>query len=394
MARIVALGGAGHIGSCGVRELAKRAPDIEIVIADYNLEAATALAAEVGGRASAVKVDANDFAGLVRTLQGADVVISTIGPYYKYGETVVKAAIEARCNLVDVCDDGDAVKKELDLDESARRAGISAIVGLGATPGITNLMAKRGSDRLDRVDEIQTAWGWTAIDPKMTGPAIVEHYLHAVTGSIVSYKDGGWVEIPAMSTRKEVEFIAPVGLFGVAEVGHPEPVTLPRYIKGVREVTNFGGVWPKSFEDLAMVFVQLGLAGQKDLDIKGTKVPTRDVVTSIILQILDLAPDLVDRLVSEVYQSYGVFGLEGVVLRTDVRGEKDGQPTTFSYGCGSNADLLTSLPAVLGALMLIRGQISQKGVAAPEGVVDPKAFFGELVKDIPVQEMVSRPISL
>ncbi len=38
---------------------------------------------------------------------GADAVISTIGPYYKYGETVVKAAIEARCNLVDVCDDGE-----------------------------------------------------------------------------------------------------------------------------------------------------------------------------------------------------------------------------------------------------------------------------------------------
>jgi len=35
--KVIALGGAGHIGACGVRELVKRAPDIEVVIAEKNL---------------------------------------------------------------------------------------------------------------------------------------------------------------------------------------------------------------------------------------------------------------------------------------------------------------------------------------------------------------------
>ena len=47
--KILALGGAGHIGSGGVRELVKKAPEMEVIIADYHLDNARKLAAEVGG---------------------------------------------------------------------------------------------------------------------------------------------------------------------------------------------------------------------------------------------------------------------------------------------------------------------------------------------------------
>jgi saccharopine dehydrogenase-like NADP-dependent oxidoreductase len=132
-------------------------------------------------------------------MSGADVILNTVGPYYVYGERIVKAAIEAKTNLVDVCDDGDATEKMLALDSKAKKAGVSMVVGLGATPGITNLMARTGADKLDHVDDIDTAWAWTAIDPKMTGSGIVEHYLHAVDGEVLTYKDGRQVMIPAMT---------------------------------------------------------------------------------------------------------------------------------------------------------------------------------------------------
>ena len=190
MKKIISLGGGGHIGAGGVRKLVKRYPDIEAIVADYDLDAAQALVKEVGGNASAIKVDARDFDSLVNTLRGADAVINYVGPYYVFGEPIVKAAIEAKVPLVDVCDDGDATVSMLKHDQAARDAGIPIVVGLGATPGITNLMAAEGAAKLDRVDDIHTAWAWTAMDPKMTGRAIIDHYFHAISGNIITFRDG------------------------------------------------------------------------------------------------------------------------------------------------------------------------------------------------------------
>ena len=47
---------------------------------------------------------------------------------------ILKAAIEAHVNIVDIDDDFDATKDSLDLDKSAQKAGITAIIGMGASP--------------------------------------------------------------------------------------------------------------------------------------------------------------------------------------------------------------------------------------------------------------------
>ncbi|MDQ7784585.1 MAG: saccharopine dehydrogenase NADP-binding domain-containing protein [Desulfomonilaceae bacterium] len=388
MKKIISLGGAGHIGASGVRELVKRYPEYHTVIADYNLQAAEALAQETGGNASALGVDVRDFNSLVNTMKSADAVINYVGPYYTFGESVVKAAIEARTPMVDVCDDGDAIVKMLQHDAAARAAGVPIVVGLGATPGITNLMAVEGASQLDRVDDIHTAWAWTGIDPKMTGRAIIDHYFHAISGNITTFRDGQWVDIPAMSVTRTMEFSDPVGFFEVKEVGHPEPVTIPRYIKGVKNVTNNGGVWPTRFTEVASFMKTLGLADLTEMTVNEHAVTSRDVATSIVLALPMIATDLVEAMIEETVDRYGEFGVQGVALRVDVKGEKNGLPAQYSYRCSCpEADLLTALPAVLGAVMLVNGRISEAGVCAPEGIVDSKAFFELLKNDIPVEKL-------
>lgn len=388
MKKIIALGGAGHIGASGVRELVKRYPQIQVVIADYNIEAAQVLAKEVGGNASAVQVDAKDLNSLVNTLKAADAAINYVGPYYTFGEPIVKAAVEARTPMVDVCDDGDATAKMLEHDQAARDAGIPIIVGLGATPGITNLMAAQGAAKLDRVDDIHSAWVWTGIDPKMRGRAIVDHYFHAISGNIKTFRDGEWVDIPAMSVTRTMEFSHPIGLFEVKEVGHPEPVTIPRYIEGVKNVTNNCGVWPQRFTEIATFVKSLGLADLTEMRVNEHIVCARDVATSLVLALPTIASDLVQGMVQETISEYGELGLSGVALRVDVIGEKNGKPAQYSYRCCSpEADLMTALPAVLGAVMLVEGRIEKTGVCAPEGIVDTRVFFDTLKKDIPVEEI-------
>ena len=59
------------------------------------------------------------------------------------------------------------------------------------------------------------------------GPAIIDHYFHAITDMVTAYRDGEWVKVPALSEPECFEFPSPIGAWEVAHVGHPEPVTIP-----------------------------------------------------------------------------------------------------------------------------------------------------------------------
>ena len=59
-------------------------------------------------------------------------------------------------NYVDVCDDYDTTELLLDkFNKSALGANITCIVGLGASPGLTNLIAAYGSKQFTSVEEIK-----------------------------------------------------------------------------------------------------------------------------------------------------------------------------------------------------------------------------------------------
>src|SRR5262245_53220137 len=99
--RIIVLGGCGAMGSEATRDLARTSDFEEIVIADFDLARAQALAHELGGgRVRAIQVDANDEAVLIKTLRGFDVVANCTT--YHFGLVVTRAAINARVNYLDL----------------------------------------------------------------------------------------------------------------------------------------------------------------------------------------------------------------------------------------------------------------------------------------------------
>ena len=67
--------------------------------------------------------------------------------------------IEAKKPYFDICDDWRPTLELLELSDKAKKAGITAIIGIGASPGLTNLMAVLAYNELDEVDEIITGWG-------------------------------------------------------------------------------------------------------------------------------------------------------------------------------------------------------------------------------------------
>ena len=236
--KILIVGGCGAQARPALERLVAGDVFSSIVIGDINQKLASQLVEDLGSaKLIARLVDAFDHQGMVQAMSEVDVVMNCSGPYHLLGVRVLKAAIDAGKHFVDYCDDVQPTLEMLALCEQAREKGITAIIGLGVSPGYFNLLAKEAADRLERTDEINMYWCIAQGEPE--GPAVIDHTLDIMSGEVLQFIDGEEVIVPALSgAEQEVELPAPFGRLNAAYVGHPEPVTLSRYIPGVRQVTN------------------------------------------------------------------------------------------------------------------------------------------------------------
>ena len=138
--KLLALGGPGAMGRVAVRVAAGLPAVREITVADRDLDAARRLIRSLAGSPvvpRARQVDVTDDRALDALLVGADVVLNTVGPYYRFGPAVLRAAIRTRTRYIDICDDWEPTLAMLDLDADARAAGVCALIGMGASPGVS-----------------------------------------------------------------------------------------------------------------------------------------------------------------------------------------------------------------------------------------------------------------
>jgi saccharopine dehydrogenase-like NADP-dependent oxidoreductase len=353
--KIIVLGGAGDMARRAVRELVSE-PDVSTVtVADYNLPAAERLASELGDKALPRWVDANDPQSLVEAIRGHEAAASGIGPFYRYEAGVAQAAIEAEVPYVSLCDDYDGTQAVLELDEAARAAGVTVLTGLGWTPGLSNLLARKGAEAFDLVAEINVSWGSSASDSE--GYAVILHTLHIFTGRVPSFQKGRLIHVPAGSGKEVVLFPPPVGRVNCYHLGHPEPVTLPRSIPSLLTATLKGGLSEQPLNDLAIWLARLRL----------TDTPAKK---DLLGQIIKAALPVLSKL--------GEAEEPCSAVRVDVGGWRDGVYGLVSYGAADHMPELTGLPLAVGALMLARGDVHMPGVVAPEACIEVEPFLAEL----------------
>ena len=247
MSRVIVLGGCGIVGIQAVKALVSSKEFDEVVIGDINLKLADKYVEELGDHClSSHLVDLTDPKMIKNAVQDTDVVLNCSGPFYKLGPIIVKAVIDSKINYVDVCDDLDATRKLLEMNDEAKKAGISVLIGMGSSPGIANLLAKFCADQmLDEVDSIDILHAHGG-EPS-EGPAVVAHRIHSMTSPIPMFLDGKYTTVDYFSEdgialREEVDFHQ-IGTFTCYPYPHPETITLPKYIK-CKRVTNLGCVLP------------------------------------------------------------------------------------------------------------------------------------------------------
>ncbi len=351
--KILVLGGGGDIGSGIAESLCSMGVDA-ITVGDIDPGKAGRVAeslSKMGCGAEARRVNALDITSLREVVRGIDVIVNAVGPFYRFGFDIARNLVSLGLNFVDICDDYDATEKILGLNDEARKKSVLGLVGLGWTPGISNILALHGARRLSSVRAIDIYWVGSAADSR--GLAVVMHLFHALMGRVPMYINGGKTYVEAGSGGVPVSFPEPIGRLKLYYTGHPEPITLPRYISVSERVTVRGGLIPSW---------QNGFA-------------------KFLLRILRIDSDeKAEKLARRIHRIEGIFrwgGLELSAVRVDVTGSSG----SLSYVAMDRMRRLTGIPAALGAIKIARGELRGEGIAPPEAIVrNTEGFLGELLR--------------
>lgn len=372
MGKVVVLGGAGGVGRVAVSAL-NLMPDVDhVVVADLNEHDSRAVVAEEGGeKLEPVGVDVADGDALVARLGDAQVVLNCVGPFYRFGPLVLEAALRAGVGYVDICDDLDATRALLGMDEAARAAGVTALIGMGNSPGLANIFVKLCAEEL--LDEV------TSVDichihggEPDEGAGVLKHRMHAMVDDVPLFIDGEFVDVRQLDSSgaahtREIDF-AGVGVFPAYPYPHPETITLPANFPTLRRATNLGVVYPLEYFSMTQALVRAGMAGEDPIPVGEAEVRPIDVAVALLQHERP-------RMLAEA----GVTG-PGGCLRVDVAGTSGGQDHSYVFSlnaAGAGAGQGTGIPAALGAALHMRGSLPDRpGVHPPEAIVP----VGELLE--------------
>ncbi len=363
------IGGVGGMGQGVAKYLNYDKRVTQIILADlYPDPERLTPKLQKSEKISLIKIDVMEHDAMVTAFKEVDIIINTAGPFYKTAVPVARAAVEAKVNYIDICDDyeGTEILFNSDIDKLAKEAGITVLTGMGSDPGTNNILVKWYADKLDTVDEVYLYW---VVSIAELAGAAWDHSLHMTLGKVPQYIDGKIVEVEGGTDIVSEQFLEPLGECRVRYVGHPQPLTLPKYIKGVKNVIIKGALIPHWVDEMIAEQKATGFLGTDPVDLKGTKVTPYDLA-------LELWKEKIIKERDNGPQSSG--------LKVIVKGKRDGKKVTYTADMAGRMAPGTGLPAAMAALMFADGAVKEKGVVAPEGCIDPeifiKAFIGKGAK--------------
>src|SRR5579864_3923288 len=272
--------GAGRMGSIIAKDLSSSPSDIELGVGDIDQKRAEALAKENGSRA-AFGVDVTKVEKLSEILREYDVVVNA--SWYEYNLYVMRACLNAKCSYNDLGGLFHMTREQLKLDAEAKDKGVSAIVGGGESPGITNVMSYLGAEGMSEVESVKILVGAKDLAPGkgITFPFSPSTVIDEYTKNPVEFIDGKFAELEPLSGDESVTFPDPVGQNVCHYSIHSEPATLPQSIgRGIRSVEFKLGISAKMIELLSPL-IEVGMVSEgPKVPINGTSISPREFLVS------------------------------------------------------------------------------------------------------------------
>ncbi|GAB5482619.1 MAG: saccharopine dehydrogenase NADP-binding domain-containing protein [Parasphingorhabdus sp.] len=362
MTKVLVLG-AGEVGAAAVDYTARLENVTSVTAADLNKERATAVAS-LFEKAKPLGLDIKNSPALVQTMRQHDAVLNTVGPFFRFATPVFEAALVAGITYLDVADDWEPTLELLALDGQAKARGVTAIVGMGASPGLANLLARAAMEDRPDANELYTAW---RADDVGTGySAAKEHWLHQCTGAIRVLRGGKMVDEPPL--RSIPIHYPSLGELELVSVGHPEAVTLPLRYGRLQDCVNAMVLPPKLLSLLRTHLAE----DPSDL---------RESATSFNARYDAMGPD-----------NLSVFEkLEGLfAVARYAEGSSVVTLLTYPDGLGP----VTSAPLAAALDLVLAGKGPEPGVWTPEDAFAPDDFFSHFAKLIGAKMPITRTTRL
>lgn len=366
--------GAGLMGKEATRDLAKSNAVTKIGLGNISLEAALEVKEICASpKVEVFEVDANDKEVLAAFMKEYDVVINAL--FYTFNEQVAKTGIEVGTHVVDLGGHiGAVTDKVLQLDEEARNKGVTIIPDLGVAPGMINILAGFGANKLDETTSIKMFVGGIPLRPEaplgykhvFSMEGVLDHY----TDDSTVIRQGKLLKVASLSEPEMIYFEH----FGPLEAFHTAGGTSTL-------LTTFSDIQTLEYKTIRYVghrekfqlFVDLNMTSRDQVvEIDGVDVKTRDV----LLKVLEPFVQLGDQ--DDV-----------VLLRVQVAGKEAGKHVTYTYDMSTHRDRLNNITAMaratastisIVAQMIGGGEIEKRGVFPPEKIVPGKQYIDQLLE--------------
>ncbi len=383
---ITILGGAGFMGAGIVRDLVSDRAIIDIAtirVCDASRERMDALAADLGDpRLELFDLDVNRPEGLAAAIEGADLCINCVPTLLGFQMSIFEAALAVKVPYMDLGGLGTFTVRQLAEHERFKAAGVTAVIGVGADPGMSNVICRAVADALDEIDTINLYWAAELVgdeNPVLVPPYSISTVLAEYAHPSTQFLDGGHVKCAPMTGVEVIDLPEPWGRCEFMYSPHSEQLTVPLAEgirdKGIREFT-----WklhlPHREHEAWVGLVKAGFGTfDEPVDIGGVKVKPLDMLAKVIQRNIERNGDRIPE-----QQSHEIHFAIG-------RGRKDGKPVEVRFDVVVSPDAMyapyvdacTSMSASIAAQLLLAKPL-KPGVHAPEAYFSPKDFFPELEK--------------
>ncbi len=341
------LGAGGTIAPAIVRDLAESDEVSGLILLDVHKERAEAVAREHGGARAQVR-SADARSGLAAQLSDCDVLVNSAS--YRINLDAMRACLEAGCHYVDLGGLYWLTGRQLEMHEEFERAGLLALLGMGSSPGKTNVMAVKAVRELGtRPERLDVLAAGRDINPPAgpSYPYALQTLLDELTMRPVVIKNGTPVEIDPLAAGGTVGFGEPIGDAETICTLHSELRTFP---------DSFG---------CEQASFRLSLS---------------PAVLERVRALVGAPPEQIEAAAAEALPpSFHTVSVHVIEAYSGGRRTRVRAVTTpvERWGLGGGV-VSTGAPAAAAVRLLARGRIDARGALPPERCVDPDDLFGEL----------------
>jgi saccharopine dehydrogenase-like NADP-dependent oxidoreductase len=332
-------------------------------------------------RVEIVCQDISSEAGLRAVIDDADLVVSAVPGHMGYD--TLRRVIEADKDVVDI---SFFAEDPFDLDELAKRRGVTAVVDCGVAPGLSNAIAGHVHSKMDRVDSFLCLVGglpavrsWPYEYKAVFSPIDV---MAEFTRPARFVEHGELVVRPALSDVELIDFKG-VGTLEAFNTDGLRSLARTLDIPFMKEKTlRYPG-----HANLARVFRDSGFFGTEYLDVDGTKVRPIDVSSRLLIEQWRMGEGDADLTVMQIIMT----------------GQQDGRHERrdfymldrFDTGTGTTSMARTTgYTCAIVARQILSGMFTRKGICPPEYLGATAGCYEYLLaelgrRNIVVQEAVT-----